>query len=250
MQVPYSTTLRVHLTSALAYLVFVELALRRRDKSRVEADAARRTRRETSAPGRVVETRVTEPAQQRRVLLQVLVLNLLLSGALGVTGIYADSSGLIANALDNASDSAVYAISYVAVGRSPRRKTSAAWVSGVMLLVLAGGVVGDAGRRFLVGAEPVSGMMVAMSLVAAAINVWCLRLLGRLQRSDVNLRAAYTFSINDFVSNIGVIVAAGLVAWTHRFWPDVVVGLVIAVIVAKGGVEIVRDARRTGQVSE
>lgn len=216
----------------------------------MEADAARRTRRETFAPGRVVETGVTEPAQQRRVLLQVLVLNVALSSALGVTGVYADSSGLIANALDNASDSAVYAISYVAVGRSPRRKTSAAWVSGVMLLVLASGVVGDAVRRFLVGAEPVSGMMVAMSLVAAGINAWCLRLLSRLKRTDVNLRAAYTFSINDFVSNIGVIVAAGLVAWTGRFWPDVVVGLAIAAVVGKGGVEIVRDARRTGRHPE
>ena len=136
---------------------------------------------------------MSDEAQQRRVLLQVLVLNVLLSTALVVSGIYADSSALIANALDNASDSAVYAISYVAVGGSSHRKTTAAWVSGVMLLVLAGAVVGDGVRRFLVGAEPVSGMMIAMSLAAAGINAWCLRLLGRLERTDVNLRAAYTF---------------------------------------------------------
>lgn len=188
-----------------------------------------------------------ESAEQRHVLLQVLLLNALLSTALVGTGIYADSSGLIANALDNASDSAVYAISYFAVGRSPRRKTVAASVSGVMLLLLAFGVMGDAVRRFVVGAEPVSGVMVAMSVVAAGINLWCLRLLERLDRSDVNLRAAHTFSINDFVSNIGVVLAAGLVAWTGRFWPDVVVGVAIAIVVAKGGIEILRDARRTAR---
>lgn len=184
-------------------------------------------------------------AEQRRVLLQVMLLNLLLSSALAATGISADSSGLIANALDNLSDSVVYAISYFAIERSPRRKTIAASASGIMLLVLAAAVVADALRRFVVGAEPVSGTMVAMSVIAAGINIWSLRLLRRLPRTDVNLRAAYTFSINDFVSNLGVLIAAGLVAWTGRFWPDAVVGLVIAVVVGKGGVDILRDVRRS-----
>lgn len=186
-----------------------------------------------------------ESAEQRRILLQVLLLNVLLSTALVGTGIYADSSGLLANALDNASDSAVYAISYFAVGRSQRRKAVAASVSGVMLLVLALSVVADAVRRFFVGAEPVTGVMVAMSVIAGGINTWCLRLLGRLRLTDVNLRAARTFSVNDFVSNIGVLVAAGLVAWTDQFWSDVVVGVAIAAVVSKGGVEILQDARRT-----
>ena len=188
-----------------------------------------------------------EFAQQRRVLLQVLVLNVLLSISLTATGVIADSSGLIANALDNASDSAVYALSYFAVGGTSRRKTIAASISGAMLLALAIAVVVDAVRRCFVGAEPVSLVMVTMSIVAAGINLWCLRLLRRLELTDVNLRAAHTFSINDFVSNIAVIVAAGLVAWTGRFWPDVLVGLAIAVVVGKGGIEILRDARRTAR---
>ena len=193
--------------------------------------------------------RSSQSAQQRRVLLQALILNALLSTALVGTGIYADSSGLIANALDNASDSAVYAISFVAVGRSDRRKTVAASISGVMLLVFALTVLGDAVRRFVVGAEPASVVMVTMGFVAAGINVWCLRLLGRLRRTDVNLRAAYTFSINDFISNLGVMVAAGLVAWTGRFWPDVLVGAAIAVVVGKGGIDILRDARRSASAN-
>jgi Co/Zn/Cd efflux system component len=86
-------------------------------------------------------------------------------------------------------------------------------------------------------------------VVAAGINAWCLALLGRLSRTDVNLRAARTFSVNDFVSNIGVLVAAVLVAWTGWFWPDVVVGLAIAAVVGKGGVEILLDVRRTGRTA-
>lgn len=187
--------------------------------------------------------------RQRRTLAQALALNVLLSGSLAVSGIYADSSGLVANALDNASDSAVYILSYMAVGRSARRKRVAASISGVMLFVLALTILGDAVRRFVVGAEPVSVVMVTMGLVAAGINVWCVRLLGRLRRTDVNLRAAYTFSINDFISNLGVVVAAGLVAWTGQFWPDVLVGAAIAIVVGRGGIDILRDARHSASAN-
>ena len=181
--------------------------------------------------------------EDRRILLYVLALNVLLSAALAVTGLSADSSGLLANALDNASDSVVYAISFFAVGRSERWKRTAAAVSGVMLLVLAVSVLGDAVRRYVGGSEPIGPTMITMSVVAAAVNAWCLRLLRHLRGRDVNLRAAEVFSVNDFVSNVGLLVAGVLVAWTGRFWPDLVVGAAIAAVAAKGGVEILRDVR-------
>ncbi len=185
----------------------------------------------------------TRSREDRRTLLYVLLLNVLLSVALAVTGLSADSSGLLANALDNASDSVVYAISFFAVGRPARWKRTAAAISGVMLLVLAVSVLGDAARRFVAGSEPIGPTMIAMSVVAAAVNAWCLRLLRRLRGRDVNLRAAVVFSANDFVSNVGLLLAGVLVAWTGRFWPDLAVGAAIAAVAAKGGVEILRDVR-------
>jgi Co/Zn/Cd efflux system component len=182
--------------------------------------------------------------EQRHTLLKVLLLNVLLSASLAVTGVIGDSSGLIANALDNASDAAVYTISYFAIGRSPEWKRTAALVSGVLLLVFAAGVLADAARRFMSGAEPVGLMMMAMSVLSAGINLWCLRLLQRLHSGDVNMQAAETFSYNDFVSNIGILVAGVLVAWTGRFWPDLIVGLAIAAVATKGGIEILHDARK------
>ncbi|MFC7516843.1 hypothetical protein ACFQUU_17695 [Herbaspirillum sp. GCM10030257] len=55
---------------------------------------------------------------ERRVLLQVLLLNAGLAAALLAGGLLADSSGLLANALDNTSDALTYAVSYFAVSRS------------------------------------------------------------------------------------------------------------------------------------
>ena len=184
---------------------------------------------------------------ERRALRAAFGLNVGLAAALFLTGIAADSSGLIANGLDNTSDAAVYVLSYYAIDRGARWKARAARVSGVMLIVLSVGVLIDVARRFIVGAEPVSGVMIAMTLTAAAINVVCLKLLARLRHDDVNLRAAWTFSVNDLVSNLGVLIAGLLVAWLGRPWPDFVVGLAIALVAGKGGVEILSDARRSSR---
>ena len=181
--------------------------------------------------------------QQRRTLLIVLILNALLFLGLGVGGILADSSALLANAVDNASDSVVYLISFVAIGRAASWKRSAARLSGILLLVFAAGVLIDVGRRWWFGTEPVGWTMMGLALVAAIVNLICLVLLRRDQSGDVNMEAAKTFSMNDFASNGGILVAGGLVMWLDQAWPDLVVGMLVAAIAVKGGIEILRSAK-------
>lgn len=180
---------------------------------------------------------------QRRTLLVVLALNALLFVGLGVGGLFADSSALLANALDNGSDAAVYLISFLAVGRAMIWKTRAARLSGTMLLIFAAGVLLDVGRRWIVGTEPVGWTMMGLAVIAAAVNLICLALLRRQDGDDVNLRAARTFSFNDFASNGGILVAGGLVMVMDQAWPDLAVGLIVAGIAFKGGMDILRDAR-------
>ena len=185
--------------------------------------------------------------QQRRTLLIVLILNALLFLGLGVGGILADSSALLANAVDNASDSVVYLISFVAIGRAASWKRGAARLSGILLLVFAAGVLIDVGRRWWFGTEPVGWTMMGLALVAAIVNLVCLMLLRRDQSGDVNMEAAETFSLNDFASNGGILVAGGLVMWLDQAWPDLVVGMLVAAIAVKGGIEILRSASDEGE---
>ncbi len=189
---------------------------------------------------------IVEPtsAAQRKALFIAFFLNAGLAAGLAVTGLAADSSALIANALDNMSDAAVYAIIFYAASRGPGWKVRAARVSGVMLLVLAVAVLIDVLRRFYVTPEPLGSLIAIMAVVAAGVNILCLQILRRHRKGDVNLRAAWTFSINDMLSNLGVLLAGVLVMWIGRAWPDLVIGLVIAAVAAKGGMEILRDASR------
>ena len=181
--------------------------------------------------------------REKRTLQIVLVLNAAIAIAFLVTGGLGDSSALIANGLDNLSDAAVYALSLVALSHGLKWKTRAATASGVMLLVFASGVLFDVGRRYFEGSEPIGPTMMIMSAVAAVVNYACLKLLQRIQDPDVNLRAATTFSYNDFISNGGILIAGVLVWWLGTNWPDLLVGFATALIAIKGGIEILRDAR-------
>ncbi|MBX3725299.1 MAG: cation transporter [Xanthomonadales bacterium] len=182
-------------------------------------------------------------ARQKNVLRQVLLWNLALFAGLGVAGWVADSSALLANALDNGSDAAVYLLSYLAIDRHSTWKRGAATVSGILLLMFAVAVLADVVRRWMYGAEPVGPVMIGLALVAASINLWCLVLLRRVRSDDVNMKAAETFSVNDFVSNGGVIVAGALVLWLGSSWPDLVAGALIAAVAFKGGIEILQSVR-------
>lgn len=183
-------------------------------------------------------------AAQRRTLRVVLALNLALAVGFFATGWLGDSSALIANGLDNTSDGLVYALSLFALSRSGAWKRAAANASGGMLLLFAAGILIDAVRRYLGGSGPLGPLMIAMASIAAVVNGICIRLLARIEEPDVNVRAANTFSLNDFASNGGILVAGGLVWWLDDNWPDLVVGVAVAAIAAWGGVDILRDAHR------
>ncbi|EKY24476.1 cation efflux family protein [Brevundimonas diminuta 470-4] len=173
----------------------------------------------------------------------MLVLNVLLFVMLGLGGLFAESSALLANAADNGSDAIVYLISFLAVGRAMAWKRGAARLSGIMLLVFAAGVLIDVGRRWIVGTEPVGWTMMGLAVIAAVVNLICLMLIRRQGGDDVNMRAAETFSFNDFASNGGILVAGGLVMALNQAWPDLLVGLIVAAIALKGGLDILKDAR-------
>lgn len=179
---------------------------------------------------------------KRRTLWIVLWLNVAIAVGFLATGYAGNSNALIANGLDNSSDAIVYGLSLLALTRSRTWKRGAARFSGIMLLIFAVGVVLDAVRRYFEGSEPVGEMMMTMAVVAAVVNLLSLYLLKKLQSKDVNLRAATTFSINDFFANGGVILAGIVVIWTGSNLPDLLVGIAVACIALYGGIDILRDA--------
>ena len=189
------------------------------------------------------EAQFEEPTKQRRLLWTVLAINFGFFAIEITTGLISGSMGLIADSLDMLADAFVYGISLFAIGRASGWKRLAALWSAALLLVFGLGVAFDALRRFFTGSEPIGITMITMAAIAAAVNLVCLFLLRRLQSDDVNLEAAETFSLNDFASNGGVLIAGALVLWLDQRWPDLLVGAAVAAIAIKGSADIWRSSQ-------
>lgn len=59
------------------------------------------------------------------------------------------------------------------------------------------------------------------------------------------MRASWIFSRNDVLTNLGVILAAGLVVWWRSPLPDLIIGLGITLLVLWGGITILRESSAT-----
>jgi len=181
---------------------------------------------------------------QSRVLILLLAINGVMFVAEIIAGIMADSTALIADSLDMLADATVYAIGLYAVGRSLLVKAKAAHLSGIFQIVLGLGVLFDIVRRTVIGSEPESMMMVIVGMVALVANTICLVLIYKHRQGEVHMRASWIFSKNDVIANLGVIAAGLLVAYTDSHWPDLIIGLLIATLVTRGGLHIIKDAKR------
>lgn len=180
--------------------------------------------------------------RQRKTLGIALALNTAMAVIGAVAGWIAYSTGLLADALDMASDAIAYAIGLVAIGRSGAFKRNAARVSGICLLLLGVGLLLEVGRRAFEDGEPISWLMIAAATLSLAVNLSVLKLLSPYRSGEVHLRATWIFTRADVVANVGVIVAALLVMWGQSGIPDLIIGAAIGLYVVKEAWEIIRES--------
>ena len=181
---------------------------------------------------------------QRKLLWTVLIINFVFFGLEMLFGIFSKSMGLVADSLDMLADSIVYALALFAVGGTIARKNSIARFAGYFQIVLA--LVGfiEVIRRFI-GAEnmPDFQTMIIVSSLALIANVICLYLLQKNKSEEAHMQASMIFTSNDVIINSGVILAGLLVNWFDSSYPDLIVGAIVFIIVARGAYRILKLAK-------
>ena len=185
----------------------------------------------------------TNDKRQRRVLVLLLSINAFMFIIEFGFGWIAQSTALIADALDMLADALVYAVGLYAVSKAAKVKAKAAMFSGVLQGLLGFMVLLDIARRFVFGSEPESFIMMVLGLIALIANVICLRLIIAHRNDDVHMRASYIFSKNDVIANLGVIVAGTLVWYLESHWPDILVGSIVVFIILIGAKQIINEAK-------
>lgn len=180
--------------------------------------------------------------EQRRVLIIVLVINALMFLAEFGAGLVARSSALQADAVDMLGDAVVYGLSLFALGRGRRWEAGAALAKGGLILLFFVVIVVDIALKLAHGVPPSTRLMLIFGSLALVANLACLALLWRFRNLNVNMSSTFECSRNDVMANAGVLVAAGAVMALGAGWPDIVVGLVIALLFLRSAVRVIRGA--------
>jgi cation diffusion facilitator family transporter len=186
--------------------------------------------------------KLVQQADQRRVLITVLVINAVMFVLEFSAGVVAGSTALMADATDMLGDALVYSVSIYAIARSDRWKAGAAMFKGIFILALGVGIVLNVIAKVQSGIPPSSTLMLAFGGLALLANVACLRLLWRFRSHDVNMGSTFECSRNDVISNVGVLVAGGAVALLDSPWPDILIGSAMAVLFVRSSFRVIAEA--------
>jgi Co/Zn/Cd efflux system component len=183
-------------------------------------------------------------ARQSATLRIVLAINAVMFMVELASGLYARSTALLSDSLDNLGDALTYGLSLYAVSRGARSKARVALFKGGLILCAGLFVLGQVIYGAVHPGIPIFETMGVVSVIALGANVTCLTLLWKHRTEDVNMSSVWECSRNDIASNLSVLVAAGAVWVTGTGWPDLIVGLALALLFIRSAIRVLGSAVR------
>ena len=154
------------------------------------------------------------------------------------------SVSLFADSIDFLEDTSVNFLILVALSWNARLRARMGMVLAGILLVPGLATLWTAWRKFT---APVPPPPLPLSLAGAGaliVNLCCAIMLARYRRHSGSLtRAAFLSARNDVLADVAIIVAGIATVSTGSAWPDLIVGLGIALMNADAAKEIYRLAR-------
>lgn len=196
-------------------------------------------------------TDLQAPDGLRRAVLLVAVLNLgyfavEFSAALAIASV-----SLFADSIDFLEDASVNLLIVLALGWSLAARARLGMALAVILLVPSLAALWAIWQKFSVPVAPDAAALSLVGLGALAVNLGCAFLLVRFRNAEGSLtKAAFLSARNDALANIAIIAAGFATAATASHWPDLVVGIGIAILNANAAREVWEAARSEGRKAE
>ena len=151
---------------------------------------------------------------------------------------------MFADSIDFLEDASVNGLILLALGWSPSRRALVGKALAGILLVPGLATLWTAWNKFGMPVPPSPALLSVAGVGALLVNLSCAGLLARYRAHGGSLtRAAFLSARNDTLANAAIIAAAGATVFTASAWPDLVVGLGIAVMNADAAREVYAAAR-------
>jgi cobalt-zinc-cadmium efflux system protein len=194
--------------------------------------------------------------EQRRALTVVLCISAAILAAEVAGAVLSGSLALLADAGHMLSDVAGLGLALAATILAARPATDtrtwgylraevlAAAAQAAVLLAVGGFVLAEAIRRLITPPPVAPGVMAVFGVVALAGNAVSVLVLSRLERGNLNTRAAFLEVANDALGAGAVLAAAVVIAITGWTRADPIASLLIGVLIVPRTFALLRDAVR------
>jgi Co/Zn/Cd efflux system component len=187
----------------------------------------------------------------RRTVVAVAALNLAYFGVEFAVARAIGSVSLFADSIDFLEDASVNTLIALALGWPARRRAALGSLLALILLVPGLATVVTAWQKLQLPVAPDAALLGATGLGALAVNLGCALLLARVRAHAGSLsKAAFLSARNDAVANVAIVAAGGATMVTGNAWPDLIVGLGIALLNADAARDVWRAARDERRAAE
>lgn len=179
-----------------------------------------------------------------RVVRLVALLNLSYFGVEFAVALAIGSVSLFADSIDFLEDASVNLLILVALAWNAARRARVGMALAGILLIPGLATLWTAWDKFKVPVPPDPLPLSLAGAGALAVNLTCAFMLARYRAHQGSLtRAAFLSARNDVLANIAIITAGLITAYTLSLWPDLIVGLGIALVNADAAREVWTSAR-------
>ena len=185
-----------------------------------------------------------------------IVLNSIYVAVQVVAGLFSHSMALLADAGHNLGDVAGLALSVIAFRLAKvkpthtytygyKKTTVLAALTNAVILLITIGILGFESVNRLLHPRPVEGGIVAIvSGLGIIINFASALLFFRNKEHDLNTKGAYLHLMTDAMVSLGVVVAGVIIYFTHWYWIDGAISIIVLLIILSGTWSLLTESLR------
>jgi cobalt-zinc-cadmium efflux system protein len=173
-----------------------------------------------------------------------------------VAGLWSHSLSLLTDAGHNLSDVAGLALALLAFKLTKvssnseytygyKRSTIIVSFFNALVLFIAVGFIGyEAVMRFIHPEVIAGGTMAWVAFAGIGINAVTAWLFVKDKDKDLNIKGAYLHMAIDAIVSFGVVISGLIIYFTHLYWIDSVVSLIVAIVILRGTWSLLSDSLR------
>ncbi|HTD40172.1 MAG TPA: cation diffusion facilitator family transporter [Mucilaginibacter sp.] len=173
-----------------------------------------------------------------------------------IAGLWSHSLSLLTDAGHNLSDVAGLALALLAFKLSKvtanqeytygyKRSTIIVSFFNALVLFIAVGFIGyEAVMRFIHPETIAGGTMAWVAFAGIGINAVTAWLFVKDKDKDLNVKGAYLHMAVDAIVSFGVVISGLIIYFTHLYWIDSAVSLIVAIVILRGTWSLLIDSLR------